>query len=165
MGREINEKNNNKYISKRSYFWSSFNWMYSTSSSNAGAEVVIQASVVDKVQATGLTISAAEGNNCYNDIEVQASSEKFNLTKENMQGVDGTECTIIEKDFEIEVNTSKAYSGDEKLSDKLGSAPLKGYKGKKVNVFSTIQVENGVAAADLVEIDVEVEDVEGLKDL
>lgn len=137
-----------------------------SSNKSSSVPVAIQASIVTNVQADGLTIDH-NNTECVNDVNVTAVGDNLQLNVGNMNLNNSTDaCTILNEEFEIEVNPLLATTDEGvKLSDKVGIEPLKGFKGKKVNIFSTIAVETGVDANDFEEIDANSDNIKGIKNL
>ncbi len=119
----------------------------------------VQASQVQTVTPNGMTLEFPGTDvTCYNTVDLNASTDGIFTLKEADFNVSATtNCSgqdFGSSDITIIVSPTKAtVEGGTKLSDKIGTQPMKGKKGKPVNIFTTTAIEQGKSGTDIPSID------------
>lgn len=111
--------------------------------------MTVAASIVDGISTKGLTLTFSD-QSCFNNKDLNATNSSFTITLADLNKTTSSACTgNLGETFEISVNPLLAAVGSKKLSDEIGTQPLKGKNGKQVNIFSTIAIDTNQTVQDI----------------
>ena len=91
---------------------------------------------------------------CFNNKDLNTTGGSFTLKSSDLNQTVSSACTgDLGGTFDISVNpilaAVKTANGHKKLSDEIGTQPLKGKSGKQVNIFSTIAIDTNQTVQDI----------------